>query len=58
MFKVEVIADRSGKYCGNGLKFEHVAQAEEYGIDLMSRWTLVTSWRVVEVSTSKVIRQY
>ena len=58
MYKVEVLADNSGQYVGNGLKFDHVAQAEEYGIDLMSRWTLVRSWRVVETLTEKVVRQY
>ncbi len=58
MFKVEVLADSSGIYVGNGVKFDHVAEAEEYGIDLMSRWTLVRAWRVVEIKTSKVIRQY
>ena len=58
MYKVEVIADNSGIYVGNMKEFDHVPQAEEYGIDLMSRWTLVTSWRVVEVETGKVIRQY
>ncbi len=58
MYKVEVIADNSGVYAGNALKFDHVAEAEEYGIDLMSRWTLVRTWRVVEIATGKVIRQY
>ena len=58
MYKVEVVADNSGKYVGNGLQFDHVSEAEEYGIDLMSRWTLVRTWRVVEVETGKVIRQY
>ena len=58
MYKVEVVADSSGVYAGNALKFDHVAQAEEYGIDLMSRWMLVTSWRVIEIETGKVMRQY
>lgn len=58
MYKVEVIADNSGIYAGNALEFDHVAQAEEYGIDLMSRWTLVRSWRVVEIKTGEVMRQY
>ena len=54
MYKVEVIADNSGIYVGNGKTFDHVPEAEEYGIDLMSRWTLVRTWRVVEVETGKV----
>lgn len=48
-YKVEVIADNSGKWCGNGLTFETRIQAEGYGMDLASRWTLVREWRVVEV---------
>ena len=46
-FKVEVIADRSGKWCGNGLRFATRKEAKAYGADLASRWTLVEKWRVV-----------
>ncbi len=56
MFKAEVIADNSGKFVGNGLTFDHVAEAEAYAIDLMSRWTLVTKWRVVN-ETGEVFLQ-
>ena len=49
MFKVEVIADSTGKWCGNGLTFETREKAEEYAIDLFMRWTAVKEWRVVEV---------
>jgi hypothetical protein len=49
MFKVEVIADSSGKWCGNGLRFDTEAAAEAYARDLMDRWVLVTDWRVVKV---------
>jgi hypothetical protein len=48
MYKVEVIADRSGKWCGNGLTFETQEQARAYAVDLMWRWTAVTDWRVVD----------
>ncbi len=58
MYKVEVLADNSGIYVRNGLEFDHVPEAEEYGIDLMSRWTLVRSWRVVEIATGAIVRQY
>jgi hypothetical protein len=47
MYKVEVIADGSGKWCSNGLTFPTVEQAEAYARDLAWRWTLVRSWRVV-----------
>jgi hypothetical protein len=55
MFKVEVIADSSGKWCGNALTFDTVEAAKEYGADLYSRWTLVQNWRVVEVETEVVM---
>ncbi len=47
-FKAEVIADNSGKFVGNGLRFASRAEAEAYARDLFSRWTLVREWRVVK----------
>lgn len=44
----EVIADSSGKWCGNGLRFATRAEAEANAMNLASRWTLVRDWRVVE----------
>lgn len=46
-FKVEVIADDSGKWVGNQLKFPTKEKAEEYARDLFSRWMAVKEWRVV-----------
>jgi hypothetical protein len=46
---VEVLADSSGKWCGNGMRFETRKEAEDYAVDLMMRWTAVRDWRVVEV---------
>ena len=48
MYAVEVIADSSGEWCGNGLKFPTIDQAQEHAVDLFHRWTLVRDWRVVE----------
>jgi len=48
-FKPEVIADASGKWCGNGLTFNTEAEALAYVNDLMWRWTSVRETRVVEV---------
>lgn len=48
-FKVEVIADGSGKWCSNQRTFETEADATIYGRDLFHRWTAVREWRVVEV---------
>jgi hypothetical protein len=47
-YKVEVIADNSGKWCGNGMTFDTYSTAREYAIDLAWRWTAVREWRVVD----------
>ena len=56
-YRVEVIADSSGKYCGNGLTFPTVDKASEYARDLFGRWTLVTAWRVVDAEGKVVVRK-
>jgi hypothetical protein len=47
-WKAEVIADSSGKWSGNQMRFETKAETEAYARNLMARWTLVLEWRVVE----------
>jgi hypothetical protein len=47
-FKPEVIADSSGKWCGNGLRFATREEAEANVRALMNRWMLVVDTRVVE----------
>jgi hypothetical protein len=47
-FAAEVIADSSGKFVGNGLRFATREEAEGYVHDLMMRWTSVRETRVVE----------
>jgi hypothetical protein len=47
-WKAEVIADESGKWTGNALRFATKSEAEQYVFDLMCRWTLVTDTRVIE----------
>jgi len=44
----EVIADSTGKWCGNGLRFATKEEAEQNVLDLMMRWTSVREMRVVE----------
>lgn len=44
----EVIADSTGKFIGNGLRFETKAEAEANVRDLMMRWFAVREIRVVE----------
>jgi len=47
-FKPEVIADSSGKWCGNALRFATCEEAEANVRDLMMRWFAVRETRVVE----------
>jgi len=56
-YKVEVIADSSGEWVGNALRFPTKEKADEYGRDLASRWTAVREWRSVP-SKDKVSREY
>jgi hypothetical protein len=46
----EVIADNSGKWCGNQARYATQAEAEAAIHDLFMRWTLVRETRVVASS--------
>ena len=47
-YSPEVIADSSGEWCGNGLRFATREEAEQNVRDLEMRWTSVRETRVVE----------
>jgi hypothetical protein len=47
-YAAQVIADDSGKWSGNALRFETEEEAEGYVEDLAGRWMLVRETRVVE----------
>lgn len=47
-FAPEVIADESGEWTGNSLRFATREEAERSVADLERRWILVTDTRVVE----------
>lgn len=47
-FKPEVIADSTGKWCSNALRFETRKEAEDQVRALSWRWTAVSGTRVVE----------
>jgi hypothetical protein len=47
-FKPEFIADPSGKWCGNALRFATREEAEANVRDLMMRWFAVRETRLVE----------
>ena len=56
-FKPEVIADNSGKWCGNALAFATEVEAKAWASDLASRWFSVREYRVVE-STEPVTHRW
>lgn len=47
-YKIEVIADSSGQWAGNAMRYATQEEAEAAARDLASRWVLVREWRVVE----------
>jgi hypothetical protein len=47
-FKVEVIADSSGEWASNAIRYATSEEAEEAAVDLAGRWLLVREWRVAE----------
>ena len=47
-WKSEVIADNSGTWCGNALRFATKDECDRYGRDLASRWMLVRDVRSTE----------
>ena len=55
-FKPEVIADSSGNWSSNALRFATEEEAKIYADDLMMRWTAVQDTRVVDVDESVTAR--
>lgn len=47
-FKAEVIADASGKWVSNLMRFATYAEAQSYAADLARRWTQVRQTAVAE----------
>ena len=45
---VEVVADASGQWVGNGVRLATHEEADAYGRDLRARWALLRDARVVE----------
>jgi len=56
-YKIEVLADGTGKWLPNGMAFASHGEAYDYGMDLWARWAAVSDMRVVE-STSSVNYRY
>lgn len=47
-FGIEVIADSSGKFCGNAVRVATRQEAEAYARHKKASWTLVQETRVIE----------
>lgn len=47
-YKVEVIADSTGKWIGNGVRYTSEGEATNAAMDLAGRWYAVRDWRVVK----------
>ena len=47
-YKPEVIADSSGKWCGNALRFATYDEALANARDLAGRWMMVRDYRATE----------
>ena len=47
-WKPQVIADNSGLWVGNGLRFATKGEAEQNALDLACKWTAVRKWRVIK----------
>ena len=50
MYKAEVQVFGDKKWYDNSLEFKTKLEAEEYAMDLFSRWTQAEEWRVVKVN--------
>ena len=50
-FKIEVIADSSGKWAGNAMKYDSFNAAKDAAVDLAMRWLSVRKARVVEFNS-------
>ena len=51
IFKIEVIADNSGHWCGNQIEYSTFDTARIAAIDLANRWLSVRRARVIGVDT-------
>ena len=49
MYKVQVQTGKNTAWSGNALKFKTYKAAKIYAIDLMTRWILVTDYRIVKL---------
>ena len=49
-YRVEVIADDSGEWCSNALRFDTADEARAYALDLSSRWMQVRASSTVDAA--------
>jgi len=55
-YRVDVQADSTGTWVGNGVTFATVTEAAAYARDLYYRWTSVREWRVVDANGNIRVR--
>ncbi len=51
IMEVNCAGNPRDSWSGNGLTFETIKEAQEYGFDLAMRWTAVRDWRVREAAS-------
>ena len=53
-WRAEVVADHSGKWSSNALRFATREEAQRYVVDLGNRWFAVKDTRVADAGDDKV----
>lgn len=53
-YRVLVLADDSGEWCGNALRYSNREDAETAARDLEWRWMAVRDWKVVKLRWAEV----
>lgn len=53
-YAVLVIADNSGQWTGNQMRYATEAEARDAARDLEARWTLVRQWKIVRMRWAEV----
>jgi len=49
-YRVEVIADETGQWIPNAMRFESLDEAEKYARNLAWNWTACRQWRVLSLA--------
>ena len=55
-YRIEVLADNSGVWAGNGMRYASVTEASAAARDLFNRWTSCREWRVMSDTDEVMVR--